>query len=471
MHRDPVKKRRLLFDCDGCSVWQDAGGSIDAWLDNVFTGLVDSHVDALMWCDGAGGNTASYDSQVLELTGSRAGITDPNLARALREGNDPPRLVVDGARSRGLDVFYSFRINDCHDAFTPEELPTFKVEHPEWQLGEDAHYGPKTALDFARPEVRDLKLRTIEEIFDRYDFDGIEIDLLRGPPFFRPFWEPRHHYLLTDLLRAVRRSLDEHATRRGRRIEVAIRVDENLLACRLDGFDLSTWLADDLLDILILGSGTIDADVEAFRELAAGSHVQVFPCLYGWPSRYSPVSAPLARGLAANYWHQGADGIYLFNWFPHAAGSAYQVDLLREIGDPAALPGKALTFAADRGFADKPDNYYPYNWRLVPLPAELWPTAASTALSIPVVIGAPLSGQVRLRLEIEKVGDQRIAVTANGHPLPDPSPAEGNWLQADLPASHLVPGVNRFDLRLTSPALAGPPPTVESLEIHTIDPG
>ena len=55
MKREPVRSRRLLFNCDGYSVWQQAGGNIDAWLENVFTGLTDSHVDALFWCDGAGG--------------------------------------------------------------------------------------------------------------------------------------------------------------------------------------------------------------------------------------------------------------------------------------------------------------------------------------------------------------------------------------------------------------------------------
>ena len=100
------------------------------------------------------------------------------------------------------------------------------------------------------------------------------------------------------LVEELGRDLDERAEQRGRRIEVAIRVDENALACRLNGFDVETWLAEDLLDMLILSSGTIDIEVEAFRDLVAGTHVQVHPCLYGWPSRYSPIPAALARGLA-----------------------------------------------------------------------------------------------------------------------------------------------------------------------------
>ena len=31
---------------------------------------------------------------------------------------------------------YSFRINDIHDSFMPDEMATFKVDHPEWLIGE-----------------------------------------------------------------------------------------------------------------------------------------------------------------------------------------------------------------------------------------------------------------------------------------------------------------------------------------------
>ena len=466
MTRAPVRNRRLLFNCDGYSVWQQAKGNIEAWIENVFTGLTESHVDALLWCDGAGGNTASYDSQVLELTGQRAGKADPALLRAIEQGHDPPRVIVEEAHRRGLDAFYSFRINDCHDAFMPEELPAFKIEHPEWQIGEDAQYGPKTSLNFAYPEVRDLKLRTVTEIFEKYDFDGIELDLLRGTPFFRPFYEPRHHYLLTDLLRMLRRHLDDRAEQRGRRIEVAIRVDENPLACRLNGFDLETWLAEDLLDMLILSSGTIDIEVEAFRDLVDGTHVQLCPCLYGWPSCYSPIPEALARGLAANYWHQGADGIYLFNWFPHEPQSQYQISLLQEIGDPDACTGRELMFAADRGFEERPDDYYFNNWRLTPLPAELWPTRARTPLRVPLMIGAPIAKRARLRVEVVGLRDQTFGVAINDHALGLPVQEEDEWWGVELPAGILIQGLNQVDLFLRGTGPTSPPPTVQSIEIH-----
>jgi hypothetical protein len=82
--RAPGEDRRLLFNCDGHSVWQQAGGDIQSWITNVFTGLVDSQVDALLWCDGAGGHTASYSSQVLERTGERGAASCRRRGAAAR---------------------------------------------------------------------------------------------------------------------------------------------------------------------------------------------------------------------------------------------------------------------------------------------------------------------------------------------------------------------------------------------------
>ena len=124
---EPKPKRyRVIFNCDGHAVAKDANGDLRQWIENLFGPLEQSHVDALFWCDGAGGNTANYDSQVLERTGARAGQSRPYIDKWIAEGHDPPRVVVREAKQRGLDVFYSFRINDIHDAFMPDEMATFK---------------------------------------------------------------------------------------------------------------------------------------------------------------------------------------------------------------------------------------------------------------------------------------------------------------------------------------------------------
>ena len=70
---NPVKPYRVIFNCDGHAVAKDAQGDLNQWIENLFGPLENSHVEALFWCDGAGGNTANYESEVLERTGARAG--------------------------------------------------------------------------------------------------------------------------------------------------------------------------------------------------------------------------------------------------------------------------------------------------------------------------------------------------------------------------------------------------------------
>ena len=68
----PIKPYRVIFNCDGHASAMDAQGDLDQWMENLFGPLENSHVEALFWGDGAGGNTANYDSEVLERTGARA---------------------------------------------------------------------------------------------------------------------------------------------------------------------------------------------------------------------------------------------------------------------------------------------------------------------------------------------------------------------------------------------------------------
>jgi hypothetical protein len=455
--RSQLRHYRLIFNCDGNAVFVDANGNTQQWIKNLFEPLENSQVDALFWCDGAGGNTANYDSQVLELTGLRGGKVNEHLKRLIAEGNDPPLVVIREGRKRKLDVWYSFRINDVHDAFLLAERPTFKVQHPEWLIGEK-NYGNVTcfgtALNFAVPDVRALKMRVIEELFRKYDFDGLEIDWMRSAPYFLPGEEGKHAHLLTEFLAGVRDHLNQRARERGRPIRLAVRVDESLRACRLNGFDVPAWIDRGLFDLLVLGSGVIDIEVEEFKKLAGPRGIAVHPCLYGWPSRYTPISAELAAGIGLNYWQQGADGLYLFNWFPHTVNNserhgAYMTGLLKELGDPRALSRHSpLMFAADRG---RPERPYQYNWLHCVLPAEL---PLSKPVEFTMRIGTSLAKRgtdtSALRLAIEGLhpADQ-LRVEFNGHPVRVLDRSQGGIISAQVAVAQTRLGVNGVKVTLT----------------------
>ena len=472
--RSPVKPRRVIFNCDGWSVFTGAHGNLDAWVENIFGPLEDSHVDALFWCDGSGGNTARYDSDVLEPWGQRIGETDPVLMKWIAEGNDPAKVVVREGHKRGIDVFYSFRINDIHDSFEScaGEFPTYKAEHPEWMIGEGHPYGYPTALKFDIPEVRAIKLAVIKELFQKWDFDGVEIDFMRGVPHFVPGTEPQNAHILTEFLREVRQHLDLRGEERGRRIELAVRVDENLETCHLDGFDVETWIKEELMDILVVGAGAGDITVEEFKELAASTSVLVYPCLeaYGAAgSKYRPRSEGVRRALALNYWNQGADGIYTFNWFPHLPGRAYEASLLKEIGDPNAMGSKPLVFPAECHLTRLVRNY-PHNWAHGVLPAEL--TEGQTVV-VPILVGEDLVAAAqqhplsRLELSVEcsnLTTHDSLSIALNDQGLLWQS-RENGVITVALTPQQLTQGRNYVSLRL---AQRGPQRavTVTATEIH-----
>jgi len=459
-------------------VAKDAQGDMKQWIRNLFDPLENSHVDALFWCDGAGGNTANYDSQVLERTGFRSGKPRKDIDAWIKSGNDPPAVVVREARKRELDVFYSFRFNDIHDSFIPDEMPTFKVEHPEWMIGE-RQYGKvtsfRTALNFAVPEVRELKFRVVEELFEKYDFDGLEIDFLRSSPYFLPGTESTNAHLLTGLLQRIRTHLNRRGRQRGRPVRLAVRVNESLRSCRLDGYDVPAWIRDELVDIVTLGSGVMDIELGEFKKLASGKAIHIYPCLYGWPSKYSPIPAELATGLALNYHAQGADGIYLFNWFPHTRNNSestgpYMTGLLKQLGDARTLRSKQnrIMFAADRG---RPQRAYQYNWLHCVLPESL-PT--DRPLEAMMRIYETFDSDTALTLQAQIQGlqeDDQVTVTVNSTPVTGWKRAGKNRMKAELLRTLLHRGQNRIRLQLTHRSTRSEMPrTVTALELHSVRP-
>lgn len=374
-------KYKLIFNSDGNAVFKDAKGDIKKWLSNIFDPLEESGVGALFWNDGAGGNTANYISEVLDLTGSRNNLIDPNLQKIINQNIELPELLIREAKNRGLDIFYSYRLNDIHDRFMPEELPRFKMSNPDWIIGPMNYDGIETgytSLNFALDEVRNLKISIIAEIINKYNFDGIEIDFMRSPPFFKPEDINRKSYLMTDFLKKIKKLIDNKTLTSGKKKYLAVRINESLIGAKKDGLDIEEWIKYSLVDYIILGSGAMKINIKEFKKILKNSDTLIYPTLYGWPSKYNPIPENLARGLALNYHNQKADGLYLFNWFPHDQPNSEldivaiksQKTLLKEIysSDKILSTKKNIMFAAERG---KRSWDYPNNWLDVELPKSL----------------------------------------------------------------------------------------------------
>lgn len=445
--REPAARRRVLFNWDGSMIhcWgrtvfpgSEQPLTREQFVSLVFAPLENTAVDAILFSFGSG-NVAEYESRVLEWPGQadhfvfpesktwHGGIAvDPqdqyrNPKSLSDAGHNPPAVVVEECHRRNLAAFVSLRMNDTHDGQHPRgklpnpELPTFKRHNLDWLVETLDRW---TALDYRRPQVRALKLRVIEELFDRWDFDGIELDWLRHTLNFPRGEEQNSAKYLTDFLRKVRRMLDERAAARGRPIELAVRVPERLDWCRLGGYDVPAWIDEDLIDMLILGQGLTELPtLGEFHALMKTRRLPVYPSLFPYGNSYKVSPDEVIRGSAANLWNAGADGLYVFNWFYHGT---WRKKLLDEIADPqrlAALPRHyTLTHRFDVGRRVGTD-YLRYStcYREPQVPFDL--NVEDGAKSVPISVAAA-TGNAELWMAFHHAlpGDT-VTVTLNDQQL------------------------------------------------------
>ena len=188
-------------------------------------------------------------------------------------------------------------------------------------------------MNYAVPGVRDYITEIVREVAWRFDHDGINLDFARLDVLLPPGhqWELREH--LNDLMRTVRAVLLERARVRGRPYLLSVQIPPDVVSCHYTGIDIETWVREGLVDILILGCRTFDVDVRDFRRLTAGHPVKLYPCIDAHHSSdgYVHPSLELQRGAAANWLHQGADGVCTFNYPDRTPESARRAGTYTEL--------------------------------------------------------------------------------------------------------------------------------------------
>lgn len=281
-----------------------------------------------------------------------------------REGINIAKVYLEETKKRGIECFYSYRISDgtSHTEFGKE----FAEAHPDWVVKDE--WG-NAKWNFAVPEVRARKLSVLRELAEDYDFDGLEVDFARGPnnlPAGR-MWANRR--AVSQFLRDLRAVTLKVEKRRGRPFLVAARIPDTLVGCHFDGLDVETWVQDNLVDILVLGVRSYELEIERFRHLVGNKPIKIYATLddhhctdgYSWP----PIE--VQRGVAANWWQQGIDGLQAFNWavaspavrektgmFVHQAyfddSDRVQVNqqAYKELGSPETLRFLDKTFVVQR---------------------------------------------------------------------------------------------------------------------------
>ena len=415
-------------------------------------------------------NTVVFDttSGTFGRFAHRTAVAEPFLVREGRYqhnilpdlaplGTDSLRVVTEHCRQTGQEVFWTMRMNDTHDASNPLLIPKFKVDHPDWLMGKKERppqRGTWSAVDYARPEVRDLARRTIAEVAANYDLDGIALDFWRHPVYFRKTAAEQpvgdeERALMTALLRDVRRDLDAAGRRRGRYLLLAIKVPDSAGYCREIGLDLERWLADGLVDLLVPGGYF---QLNHWSETVALAHkynVKFYACLpesrvRDEAGKKARASLESLRARALQAWTAGADGIEMFNHFDP------QSPLWRELGDPALLRTLPKIYFASVQGSGQGRSYYPAgaHFKLPTLtPDAPEKFTAGTSRTYELHLGDDLRTMTklaaRLELQVGRAVGRPPQVRWDNQPLTLTAKDASHW-SAVVERTHVTPGIHRL---------------------------
>lgn len=297
------------------------------------------------------------------------------MLKVHQEGVDYPTRVIARCRQREMSPWISLRMNDCHENDVPNHPfhGSFWVKNPQLRRQNCTGYFA-SCLDFAQREVRDYYMALIKETLDRYDVDGLELDFMREPYVFSADKEKEGTPILTAWLREVRQRTNEAAVKRGHPIRLGVRAPSRPETALGMGLDAVTWAQEGLIDLLVVTPrwATLEFGmaIPEWRQQLGNSKVTLaggLEVLYR-PMPGSPpevVSPELAHGAASLVFADGADAVYLFNYFPETMPKPVYQDTLRAMTSLDTLQAVPRTMAVTyRDIIAPGESYQP------PLPAK-----------------------------------------------------------------------------------------------------
>ena len=518
------RKRVILID-DGGIDRTEQRVSLDALKEKVKKKYEGMPVTTLYWSVGDH-EVYSYETKIGEVFGegyedieeAAKGLDDfPPMvpgewrqhSESIRYLNDafggPLTLLVTLCREAGIELFPQVRMNSHYSK--GESSPgygRFRREHPEYLLGPPGEvipegrtlFGLTKGLDFAHVEVREHYAAIATEIVERFDVDGLDLDFMRHPAFFRPWDAYANRHLMTEVVRQVRGRMNEVGEARGRPLELSVRVPPSLSDSARIGLDVGEWMSQGLVDIVVAGGGFIPFDMpfEEFVEHARANDVEIYGTLEVLRPAYE---SDVIRAVASRYWSAGASGIVFTNFFPdylHGQDEAWQKQILSEIADPYRLRRLHKRYQMDRGDRNQPTGAghgaaFKYAAPPAQLPVTLtqMPSGPRATLRLKVfdvvdsssADGEAARGTLRFGLE-NYAPESELEVRLNGEALPSDSrrasfgawrdlewpwygkrmtePGTGGVLEFDVGCPPLRQGENELEVRLMKHASgeAGP---------------
>jgi hypothetical protein len=382
-HKAAHRQRRVIYNNDGDDIWAKNADTVDKFLALRHEPLLGTHVDSIFYSTTQSFNLFTHESKVAQVFNSQEGaFAGNNLSKFLEQKTDGLRMSSEFAGKHGLESIWTLRMNDIHDAWTAPFRPKWKQEDPTrimstLQQGQTFNDRRRlwSLVDFEHPDVAPRLVAIIKEVLSNYPVDGIELDFLRAPFYFRTTFQglpatDTQIGILSDLVKQIRQVVLQESQRQGKPFLLMVRVPSTSTACRRIGIDIKSWLSEKFVDVMSLGGGyiTFDLPIKEMVSLGHKHDVPVYPCLsqsglmYRSPRGKSTKQPPEAwYGAASRLWHDGADGIYAFNLFPGPGTEAdrkYARSVLSTIGSREVLSSKSLMYAISDAGGWMPSHYW-----------------------------------------------------------------------------------------------------------------
>ena len=392
-------------------------------------------IDVLLWSIG-GGQVHLFETSVGEIFGDgwdQNLFNDSqlrqyqNIRTMISTGEGPLATLTRVAHEEGIRFFPSVRINNHYDVdYDAPSFSRMRREHPEWRIGygeeltpNSREWGIRDGLNFAVPLVREYIISLVCELFERFNTDGVEMDFQRHPGMFNIDAGFSSRHLITDMVTRIRQRMDIENSHHEREVKLAVRVPETVADCERLGIDITKWIDDGLIDILIVGGGFVpfDMKIEEFVEAAQGTNTRVYGCI---ESLRPAGGLETIAGIASRIWSAGADGLYLFNYFGRSI--EWKQRVLNQIASPDRLIGHDKRFEIDH--ADRVmgpgtiGGSFRHGLPPLQLPSTLHPGTDGPTLTIRLTDEPSSSQRATLRLRLERfLHNDKISITVNGTKL------------------------------------------------------
>ena len=475
------RQRRVIFNNDGDDAWiGGAPATKEGLLSLRMDHIGDCGVDSMFYCTTMSINSFTHDSRITEVFTTKDSPAEANrMSDLIKMKTDPLELAIKACGERNIEIFWTLRMNDVHDSFTPAFLSQWKKDHPRLLMGtpeESKGTDVRNPLhfwswaDFEHREVRDVILVGVKDVLARYDVDGIDLDFVSHNCYFKETRRlepvtPEHCDMLTDMVGKISEEVLAASERKGKPILLSARILQTLELNRRFGLDIEKWVKSGYIDFITTGRGYDPFTMP--DDLIRRGHdwgIPVYRCFSGsgmvqeqvQHSDLSGSNLAAWRAAAANAWADGADGIMAFNLFPMLPGTA-QTGIARtawqQMSDPKGLVG------TDKLYCIEHLHYDDYCWifKSVPREGRLPVTidkGAAVTRDLPVaddIAGlADRIGTLRLRICLagSEPGD-KVDVTMNGSQLAA-TPEKPLWIAADVPPGAMKRGNNSLVVTFAS---------------------